>query len=130
MSRPPEITKEWADGIAPSLADMYKNGESLAEVCAELGICKNSYYKACKISEEFMNSDTRGKQLSEAWWSKLGRAGAAGKVSIQPTVWQFNMKNRFDWRDKVDSTNDHTVKGEIDNHVTVEFVTSGQVTGE
>lgn len=109
MGRPPKITKEWADETAKSLTDMYKNGESLAEVCAELDICKESYYKACDISKQFSDSDRRGKQLSEAWWTKLGRAGAAGKVQIQPTVWSFNMKNRFKWADRAENV--HEVGG-------------------
>lgn len=106
MSRPPKITKEWADEKALTLAKMYQNGESLAEVCAELDICKESYYKACEISKAFSDSDKKGKILSEAWWTKLGRAGSAGKVNIQPATWCFNMKNRFGWRDKQEITHE------------------------
>lgn len=109
MSRPPKITKEWADEVAERLPDMYRNGESLAEVCCELDICKESYYKACDISPKFSYSDKRGKQLSEGWWAKLGRAGAAGKVQIQATTWMFNMKNRFNWADKIDQSNTHSI---------------------
>ena len=29
-------------------------------------------------------------------------AGAAGKVAVNPATWIFNMKNRFNWRDKPD----------------------------
>lgn len=110
MARPETITKEWADEKAKTLPDMYANGESLAEVCVELGICKESYYKACDISEEFSYADKKGKEFSEAWWTKLGRAGAAGKVQIQPATWVFNMKNRFKWTDRVEQTGSMEVK--------------------
>jgi len=98
--RPPKITKAWADKQSKVLAAMFKNGESVAEVCAELEICKTSFYKSCDLSTSFMDSYKKGLDLSEAWWMKLGRAGAAGKVDIQPTTWIFNMKNRHNWVDK------------------------------
>lgn len=101
--RPPEITKEWADEQAETLADMFAGGESVPEVAAKLNICKTSFYKATKISTEFMNSYKRGLSLSEAWWSRLGRVGAAGKIDIQPTTWIFNMKNRFGWKDRIET---------------------------
>lgn len=104
MGRPPKITVEWADKQAETLAVMFKNGESLAEVCVELDICKDSFYKAAEISADFSDSYKRGREYSEAWWTKLGRAGAAGKVDIQPTTWIFNMKNRHGWKDKTEST--------------------------
>lgn len=100
MGRPPKITKTWGDKQSKQLAGMFMNGESVAEVCAELGICKTSFYKACDLSEDLMDSYKKGLDLSEAWWMKLGRAGAAGKVDIQPTTWIFNMKNRHNWVDK------------------------------
>ena len=98
--RPPKITKKWADGQAKSLAKRFKDGESVAEVCAAIGICKTSFYKATELSEEFMDAYKKGLEGSEAWWCKLGREGAACETAIQPATWIFNMKNRFGWRDK------------------------------
>ena len=100
MGRPPKITVKWADDQAKTLPDLFKDGESLAEVCVELNICKDSFYKACQISADFSDAYKKGQEKSEAWWQKLGRAGAAGKHSIQPATWVFNMKNRFGWVDK------------------------------
>jgi len=94
--RPTKYKKEFAE----KLPDMFKGGESVAEVCAELGIWKETFYEWIKLYPEFSNSYKKGLQLSEAWWTKLGRAGSCGKATIQPTTWIFNMKNRFGWADK------------------------------
>ena len=98
--RPPKITKAWADTQAKALAERFRDGQSVAEVCAEIGIWKESFYKAEKLSVDFANAYKKGKQLSEAWWNDLGRQGASGQHAIQPATWMFNMKNRFGWKDK------------------------------
>ena len=101
--RPKEYTEEVALEIAERLPGMFEQGESVAEVCAELGMCKETFYRLAAEHPEFSNAYKKGLQLSEAWWTKLGRAGAAGKVDIQPTTWIFNMKNRFKWTDRLGS---------------------------
>ena len=76
---------------------MFQQGESVAEVCVQLGIAKSTFYLSIDRYELFAEAYAMGKMYSEAWWQKLGRAGAAGKVKIQPAVFIANMNNRFDW---------------------------------
>jgi len=76
---------------------LYENGESDVEVAHALGISKRSLYEWINTKPEFALAIEEGKQRSEVWWHKLGRAGAAGKVNIQARVWLANMKNRFNW---------------------------------
>ncbi len=104
MSRPVIYDKKYGDRLSKTLPTMFKNGESLAEVCCDLDMSKDSFYKLCKISDKFSDAYKKGLENSESWWTKLGRAGAAGKVTIQPATWCFNMKNRFGWRDKIEAT--------------------------
>jgi len=103
--RPTKYRKEYAE----KLPDMFKNGESVAEVCAKLGIWKQAFYEWVEKHEEFSNAYKKGMELSEAWWTKLGRVGSAGKANIQPATWIFNMKNRFKWTDR----NETTVDGDL-----------------
>lgn len=77
--------------------ELYKNGESDAEVAVALDISKQTLYKWIKDKPDFAIAIERGKTLSECWWQKLGRAGASGKVNIQARVYIANMKNRFGW---------------------------------
>lgn len=100
--RPPKITKKFADEASEHLVGWFEQGFCIAEIAAELDISKPSYYKCKDISKKFFNAEKVGLAKSEAWWSKVGRAGAVGKVDINCPVWIFNMKNRFGWKDRVE----------------------------
>jgi len=110
--------------MSVGLADKFKDGESLAEVCADIGICFDAYKRAKELSPLFAEADKKGRMLSEAWWTRLGRAGAIGQKPIQPATWCFNMKNRFGWRDKIDQQVTGSEGGAVktDSKITVEFV--------
>ncbi|WP_299083072.1 hypothetical protein [uncultured Paraglaciecola sp.] len=87
----------WCD----KLPGMFKNGESVAEVCAVLGIGKKSFYRYIEKHADFAEAYDKGRDLSEAWWLKKGRNAVNGKAKhMDTTAWIFNMKNRFGWADK------------------------------
>jgi transposase len=96
MARPTKYNKK----ICDTLPDLFRDGQSVAEVCVELGIAKDTFYNWQKAHKEFSDAIKKGLELSEAWWERLGRRAANGKQQINPTVWIFNMKNRFGWRDQ------------------------------
>ena len=110
----PEIYgEEWANEAAKKIPGMMAKGESIAEVCAQLDISKPTFYKCRDRYSEFADAVKKGETLSEAWWAKLGRGGAAGQVDINATTWIFNMKNRFNWKDKQEVDNNHS--GTVNN---------------
>ena len=104
-------TKKYDDAIAEKLPAMFENGESVVEVCVQLGINRDTFYDWCKKHKKFNKAYEQGKLLSQAWWEKLGRAGSLGTQKINPATWIFNMKNRFKWSDRteVESNNNVTV---------------------
>lgn len=104
VGRPKKYNKAYADELAKTVATEFKNGEDIAEVCVSLGCSLETFYKMKEISPEFSKAVKEGLTLSEAWWLKLGRAGAAGQVKIQPVVWIFTMKNKFNWVDRQEVT--------------------------
>jgi len=118
VGRPTKYTKH----IAKILPYMFINGESVAEVCVQLGICKDTFYNWRKEHKEFSDSYKRGLTYSEAWWTVLGRLGAAGKEDINAATWIFNMKNRFNWLDKVESKIEVSQLPEIQVIMPVGFV--------
>lgn len=102
MSKKQPYKNKYLKKYAEQLPSMFANGESVEEVCQELGISRRAFYDWVEKHSEFADAYEMGKQASHAWWLKLGRAGATGKVDVQPTLWIFNMKNRLGWKDKVE----------------------------
>lgn len=98
MARPTKYRSDFPDRALGIL----RNGASLCEVAAELGISEETIHvwKRDGKHKPFTEALAAGTALAQAWWEKLGRAGAAGKVDVQPALWIFTMKNRFDWTDK------------------------------
>lgn len=95
--------------MCDKVLELYQNGESDVEVAAALDISKNTFYEWVREKPDFAEAVHKGKGLSECWWQKLGRAGAAGKVDIQARVWLANMKNRFGWVESEKSEQNITV---------------------
>lgn len=102
---------KYTPAIAKNLPPMFENGESVAEVCCALDIHKDTFYEWVKKYPAFSDAYKKGLQRSEAWWSKLGRAGSMGQVKIQPATWIFNMKNRFSWTDRIETEHSGEIKG-------------------
>lgn len=102
------------------VVELMAQGASKAEVCADLGICYDSYRDYQKNYPEFDEAIKQGERLSLAWWEREGRLSLRDK-EFSPTLWYMNMKNRFGWRDNQDMT----IKGDKDNpiqhKISVEF---------
>jgi len=102
IGRPTKYYPELCD----ELPHMFKDGESLAEVCAyRLGVTQKTFLEWVHKYPEFAEAYDAARTISEAWWTKCGRAMTLGKLpGAIPASWIFNMKNRFGWRDKIDHT--------------------------
>lgn len=111
IGRPTKYTKAIVDGLPA----MFENGESVVEVCVALDIVKDTFYAWVKQYPEFSDAYKKGIEKSEAWWTRLGRGGAMGSVKIQPATFCFNMKNRFNWKDRIET--EHT--GAIENKLVI-----------
>lgn len=102
----PEIfTKSYGDQIAPQIPPMFAEGQGVAEVATSLGFSKETFYKLVGVSPAFAAAYQEGRSRAEAFWTRLGRGGAAGAVKINPAVWIFTMKNVCGWSDKLEHTN-------------------------
>jgi len=78
-----------------------QEGGSAAEARCLLGIGTTAWYTLLEDSEEFREAERVRNALCEVWWERRGRDMAMGKDG-NATVWIFNMKNRFGWRDRQD----------------------------
>lgn len=84
--------------------DCGQEGGSEVEMRALLGVGDSAWYTLKEDSEEFRQTIKYAKELCAVWWERQGRrmtTGADGNAS----VWIFNMKNRFGWRDRIEQDN-------------------------
>ena len=87
---------------------LYKDGGSDVEVKALIYEWRGSFSndlwnRWIKEDEQFSQTIKIGKIMSEAWWSKSGRKNLENK-DFSYTGWYMNMKNRFKWTDRQETT--------------------------
>lgn len=104
VGRPLEPFKLW-DGWNQEILNLYKVGASDVEVKSLIYIHRGSFSndlwdRWLKDSEEFSETIKVGKMLSEAWWNIQGRSNLKVK-EFNYVGWYMNMKNRFNWSDRV-----------------------------
>jgi predicted DNA-binding protein YlxM (UPF0122 family) len=105
----PEI--ELTDAQIKLAHELLKVGASIKEVAANLEIGRTTLYEIIERDAKFANTIKKGVEYSEAWWEANGRLNIHNK-EFNSTLWYMNMKNRFGWKDKTESTVTATVKHE------------------
>lgn len=94
---------EYRPEMCVKAVDLMRDGASKTEVAAELGVCKQTLYEWIKKHPEFDDAIKKGTDLCESWWERQGRI-ALREEKFSATLWYMNMKNRFRWADKQEST--------------------------
>lgn len=102
------------------LIEHMENGLSYESFAGSLGVARQTLYNWEEKHKEFKLAHEIGVAKSQLFWEELGIKGTAGFVNkFNALSWLFNMKNRFDWKDKKDITTD----GEkIPSQVVFEYV--------
>lgn len=88
---------------APILVKEYGDGASDIEVCDALKISKKEFDRSYSQVPIFKELVDIGRLSMEAWWIRFGRKSLTDK-NINTTLWMFNMKNRFGWAEKSETT--------------------------
>ena len=96
------------DGWYNEVLELYSEGASDVEIKALIYNWRDSFSNDLWdrwLREELQFSETikKGRLLSESWWSKSGRKNLQNK-EFSYTGWYMNMKNRFGWTDRQDTT--------------------------
>jgi len=94
------------------LLDHMEQGLSYETFCAVIGVSKQTLYDWEKANPEFLDAKREAFAKCLLFYEKAGHAGMLGKITgFNATTWIFNMKNRFNWRDKqeVEQTGNFTV---------------------
>lgn len=107
VGRPRTTTNDLPEDWKQIMLDIGQEGGSAVEARCMLGISESAWRTLLEDSDEFRSTEKTRQALCEIWWERRGREMATGSDG-NATVWIFNMKNRFGWRDKQDI--DHSSK--------------------
>ena len=117
MGRP---KRPYLEEYGPMLIEHMEKGLSFESFAGVLRTGKEQIYNWLKSEEDFANAKKVGDMLCMLFWEKLGIAGTIGDKKIKSFntgTWIFNMKNRFGWSEKKETT----IKGEA---ISVNFTRS------
>lgn len=89
----------------------YEEGAADVEIARLLDITIADFYRLEEENPAFAKFVEKGRTLSQAWWYEKARKGLFTK-EFNTALWNFNMKNRFGWADKID-TSDTTDKDPV-----------------
>lgn len=88
--------------LQETILEAYTHGAGDVEVAALLKVPLKKFQETCEQVPDFRRIVELGRTLSEAWWTSKGRLNLLTK-EFNTALWNFNMKNRFNWRDKIDT---------------------------
>jgi len=108
VGRPKESLESLPDNWHEEVLELYSEGAADVEIKALIYEWRGTFScdlwnRWMKEDEEFSITIKKGRMLSESWWNKSGRKNLKSK-EFSYTGWYMNMKNRFGWRDKQETT--------------------------
>lgn len=118
--RPSDFKPEYCERLIEHMAE----GLSFESFAGVIGTSRKTIYNWEKANPEFLHAKEIGTEKSRLFWESIGTehilnssesesttgvGGSSSSKSINASVWIFNMKNRFGWRDKQPGEEDKTV---------------------
>lgn len=107
----PGAPTKYTEDKGEKLIEAMKQGFSYEAASAMLGVSKKTLYNWEKKYPEFLEAKEEGFRQSQIFWERIGLEGIymGGKdAPFQPSMWIFNMKNRFKWTDRVEQKVEQT----------------------
>lgn len=89
------------------LVDHMYSGLSYASFAGVIRVHFDTLYEWEKIHPEFSEAKKAGQAGSLLWWERQGQDGLwthPKEAQFNNAVWIFNMKNRHNWKDRVEQT--------------------------
>ena len=109
-----DLPSDWQD----IMRDCGQQGGSAVEARCLLGIGDSAWGTLLEDSEDFRRTEKERQALCGVWWERRGREMAMGQDG-NATVWIFNMKNRFKWRDKAPEEDDESTAQPVNVNINV-----------
>lgn len=99
VGRPRTTTKDLPKDWQEIMRQCGQDGGSAVEARCLLGVGMSAWETLLEDSACFRETEKERQALCEVWWERQGRRMTEDGQG-NATVWIFNMKNRFGWRDK------------------------------
>jgi len=104
VGRPTKYDPKYCD----ELIEHMKTGLSYEAFAGRLCVAIQTLYDWEQANPEFLEAKKKGQAISQMFWENLAMEGMWSGGGRNPvfnsTVWIFNMKNRFKWKDRVETT--------------------------
>lgn len=112
--RPNQYKKEYCDGLINHMSQ----GLSYETYAGIIGVTRKTLYNWEKSHKDWRDAKEKAFELCQLFWEQVGVMGTLGAVirnnkgelidysKVNSTMWIFNMKNRFNWKDRMDMTSD------------------------
>lgn len=107
MTRPVGHPTDYKPEYCEKVIKLLNKGYSIAELARYFKVAIQTIYNWQDKHPEFLEAIKKGVGFSQGWWEKHGRQNIHNK-DFNSTLWYMNMKNRFGWKDKAETT--HNVK--------------------
>jgi len=104
MKKPAGRPSKFKEEYCQQLIDHMAQGLSFETFGIPQKIPVSCLYTYAQKFPTFAEAKKEGFRACQLFWESMGRSAAVGKIdNFNATVWIFNMKNRFQWRDRTDS---------------------------
>jgi hypothetical protein len=113
VGRPTKYKPEYCKLLIDHMAEGY-SFESFAGI---VGVSKQTIYDWLERHVEFLDAKRQAFAKSRLFWERAGISGMymGGKDNpFNSTVWVFNMKNRFGWRDNIKQEIEQTTEVKVE----------------
>lgn len=87
---------KYKEKYVEDLIEHMKEGNSYKSFAAKIGVHVDTLYEWESKYSEFSEAKKVAFSMSESYWEDLGKKMAEGGNA---SVWKFNMKNRFGWKE-------------------------------
>lgn len=129
VGRPRTTVNDLPENWRQIMLDCGQDGGSATECRCLLGIAQTAWTTLLEDSEEFRIAEKERQALCEVWWERQGR-----KMTVEgqgnATVWIFNMKNRFGWRDRQEIDHSSTDGSMASKPSIIQLVAPSEIDGD
>jgi len=96
VGRPTKYKEKYCEMLIKHMA----TGLSFGTFGAIIDISEPTLYEWLKVHPEFLKSQKTALLKNKVFWEQAGIDGMGKGKDFNAAVWIFNMKNRFNWKDK------------------------------